>query len=48
MRYATVVVDQIVTAVDRLERWAWWWTERPYASMADPSVVERLKRQVTG
>ena len=24
---------------ERLERWAWWWTERPYAALADPFVV---------
>ncbi len=23
----------------RVERWAWWWAERPHASMADPSVM---------
>ena len=24
----------------RLERWAWWWTERPHGATPDPAVVE--------
>jgi ribosomal protein S18 acetylase RimI-like enzyme len=40
------VVEQLPAPLTprRLERWAWWWTERPYSSMADPSVVPLAAR----